>query len=48
MTNKEMYCTYREHTYNIGDLIYLDETSDYDLRDHGKYGKIISFIDFDD
>lgn len=44
---KEMYCDYRKHIYHIGDVIYIDETNDYDTRDRGEYGKIIEFKELD-
>ena len=44
---KEMYCHYRNHLYHIGDIIYCDDGSDYDLKQTGNYGKIISFKEFD-
>lgn len=41
---KEMYCDYRKHTYKIGDLIYIDESSE---NDYGEYGRISEFHELD-
>lgn len=44
---KQMYCDYRKHTYNIGDLVYIDRTMECDYKDHGDYGRIVEFRQFD-
>lgn len=47
MSYKEMYCDYRKHTYKIGDLIYLDQSSENGYNEYGEYGRIIQFHELD-
>ena len=44
---KEMYCHYRNHLYHIGDLIYVDHSSDVDYTEYGEYGRITEFHELD-